>query len=229
MSEIEQLLERWQASLCQNIGLAGLVARNPIAYKWKAPHRSLLLRESIFWRTHDLLTQAHLLFTQSHILGSRILLRGALETAAILIHLNQMTEQVLSGQLNFHEFSNKTSQLLLGSRNKTTKHEALNIVGILQKCDKRYSGISDVYADLCECAHPNYEGLSFGYSRVDFENHETNFGNYWYEMWGDRHESLVSVIGKIVEYEYNDVWFPQIEKLENWLTEHDAMLEETKS
>jgi hypothetical protein len=118
--------------------------------------------------------------------------------------------------------------LLLGSRNKTTKQETLNIVGILQKCDKKYSKISNIYADLCECAHPNHEGLSFGYSRVDFENDETNFGNYWYEMWGDRHESLVNIIGVIVEYEYNDVWVPQIKKFENWLTEHDVTLEETK-
>jgi hypothetical protein len=124
MSEIEQLLGRWQASLCQNNSLAELFARNPIAYKWKAPYRSLLLRESVFWRTHDLLTQAHLLFTQNHILGSRTLLRSALETASILIYLNQMTKCVLIGSLDFHEFSDKTSQLLLGSRNKTTKHEA---------------------------------------------------------------------------------------------------------
>jgi hypothetical protein len=45
---------------------------------------------------------------------------------------------------------------------------------------------------------------------------------------GDRHESLVSLIGGVVEYEYNEVWTQQIKILENWLTEHNAELEATK-
>jgi len=228
MTEIEKLLQRWKTSLCPSVSLAGHYAHKPVAHKWKATYRSLVLRESVFWRTYDLLTQAHLLFTQDHVIGSRILLRSALESVAILIYLNQMTEQVLNGKLDFHEFSSKTRQLLLGSRDETTKHSSINIVTVLERCDKKYEGVVSIYATLSESAHPNYEGICFGYSRVDYERDQTNFGNHWREMWGDRHHSLVKLIATVFEHEYNDVWAPQLEALEAWLESHDAELEATK-
>lgn len=227
MSKIEQLLQRWQSSLCRNISVGGLFSRNPTAHKWKATYRSLVLRESVFWRTHDLLTQAHLLFTQHHVLGSRILLRSALESVATLSYLNQMTERVHTGNLSFHDFSAKTSRLLLGSRNQSTKHSSINIVTVLDRCDKKYPGVANVYAVLSESAHPNFEGVCFGYSRVDHERDETNFANFWHDMWADRHESLVNLIATVFEHEYNDVWSEQIEQLEAWLVKHNAELEAT--
>lgn len=168
------------------------------------------------------------MFAQNHVLGSRILLRSALESVAILIYLNQMTKCVLDGTLDFYTFSDKTSQLLLGSRNKTTKHDSISIVTVLTQSDKRYKGILDVYEDLCESAHPNFEGVCFGYARVDFDQHETNFSNNWAEMWSDRHLPLVKLIATVFEHEYKEVWPQQFEKLETWLEEHDAELEATK-
>jgi hypothetical protein len=46
-------------------------------------------------------------------------------------------------------------------------------------------------------------------------------------MWGDKHESLVKLVSVVFETEYNDVWAPQLEALEAWLTEHDADLQLT--
>lgn len=229
MSEIEQLLQRWEQALCRNVDLRGLVARNPLAYKWKAAYRSCVLRESVSWRTHDLLVQAQTLFSRGHVLGSRILLRSALESLAILVYLNGMIDQMLKGDLGFHEFSAKTSRLLLGSRNETTKHTSINIVTVIEQCDKKYPGISDVFATLSESAHPNYEGVCFGYSRVDHERHETNFANHRKVMWADRHESLLRFIAAVFEHEYDDVWRSRQEALETWLVENDLQLEEAKS
>src|SRR5882724_11595546 len=168
MSEIAQALENWESSLCKSINVASLHSRSPTAHKWKAPYRSLVLRECVFWRTHDLLRQAHALFRQGHVLGSRILIRGALECVATLVYLNQLTTSVLDGSLRFHSFSEKTSKLLLGSRDGSTKHTSINIMSVLEKCEAIYSGLSSVYASLSESAHPNYEGVCFGYTRVDF-------------------------------------------------------------
>lgn len=228
MTEIDELLLRWQSSLCSNISYAGLLAENPIANKWKANSRSLLLRECVHWRTFDLLKQAHTLFTQDHVLGSRILLRSALESVAILIYLNQMTKDVLDGALNFHTFSENTSRLLLGSRNKTTKHEPFRIGRVLKESNRKYEGICDVYEDLCESAHPNFEGVCFGYARVDFDRHESNFSNNWADMWSDRHLPLIKLIATVFEHEYNEVWPQQFNNLEVWLVKHDAELEATK-
>lgn len=228
MFEIEQTLLRWKQSLCSSVSVGGQLARNSTAHKWKATYRSLVLRETIFWRTHDLLTQAHLLFKSRHVLGSRILVRSALESVATLVHLNQLTAKVLAGNLDFHVFDITTRKLMLGSKNGTTKHQSINTLTVLEHCDKKYKGISSVYATLCECAHPNFEGVCFGYSETDYERNETNFSNKWEVMWADRHESLVRLVCVVFETEYNEVWVGQLEELEVWLTLHDAELEATK-
>jgi len=228
LQAVEQALANWKASLEPQVEVGGLCARSPIAHKWKAPFRSLVLRESVFWRLHDLLTQSHALFQADHILGARILLRSAFETLAILIYLNQLTAKVLDGALNFHVFSDKTAQLLLGSKNQTTKHAAINIVTVLGHCDKRYPGIVELYGDLSESAHPNFEGVCLGYSTVDHDNHVTMFANRWVQMYGRIHLTAMQACMEIFETEYNEVWKPQLEDLERWIEAHDAELEATK-
>ena len=157
MDKIKQVLDTWKTSLCHNLPLGGLYSRNNVAHKWKAPFRSITLRECVFWRIQDLLEQAHTLYKNGYILGSRILIRSAVETLAVLIYLNQLTEKVLKDQLSFHDFSEKTSKLLLGSRDGTTKHDSINIMTILGHCNKRYPGILNIYATLSESAHPNWD------------------------------------------------------------------------
>jgi hypothetical protein len=174
------------------------------------------------------LEQAQLLHEAGHTLGSRILIRSALESLAVLIHLNQLTERVLSGTLGFHEFDSRTGTLVLGSRDGSTSRNSLNIATVLEHCEKKYPGISGIYATLCECAHPNYEGVTVGYSEVDHEQHETNYSNRWQEMWADRHDSLTELICKVFESEYNDVWSDLFVRLERWIEENDATLEATK-
>ncbi|NMG77702.1 hypothetical protein [Aromatoleum diolicum] len=229
MPTASETLTNWQQSLCSRVELAGLVARNPIAHKWKAPYRSMVLRETAFWRIHDLLAQSYELHSNHHALGARILLRSAFETLAVLIHLNQITAQVLDGTLQFHAFSKKTTILLLGSRDKTTKHDAISIVTVLTKhCEKSYPGISDLYASLCESAHPNFEGMCFGYSRVDHDNHATEFSNNLSSMHEERHVSAIQLCMAIFEHEYNTVWPNRFDQLEAWIEANDSALEATK-
>jgi hypothetical protein len=227
--DIDETLRRWKSSLCLQVSVGGLLTRSATAHKWKATLRSLTLRECLFWRVQDLLSQAHLLQGGGHTLGSRILIRSAIESVATLIHLNQLTAQVLNGTLNFHAFDLKTRHLLLGSRDGSTKHSSINIVTVLSHCDKKYDGLSGIYATLSECAHPNYEGMCIGYSDVDFERYETNFSNRWNELWADRHDPLMKMTCAVFEEEYNVVWPELLQKLEAWLVENDAELEATKN
>jgi hypothetical protein len=174
MDSIDMALEEWRQSLCQSVDVGGLITRNPIAHKWKAPFRSLSLRESASWRTQDSLFQSKLLSDRKQLLGARILLRSAFETLAVLVHLTQLMRNVGAGELDFHAFSDKTTILLLGSRDGSTEFKSLNTVTILQKSDRRYLGIFEIYEGLCESAHPNHEGLSGGYSQIDHENRITH-------------------------------------------------------
>lgn len=229
LHDLAQALDSFKSSLCEEVDLGGLFARSKVAHKWKAPFRSVTLREGIAWRTHDLLAQSLLLHQSRHTLGARILARSALETIAVLIYLNQQTRKVLSGSLSFHDFSRKTSVLLLGSRDKSTDHAALSIVTVLQKCNARYPGIEELYAGLSESAHPNYEGVCIGYSKVDHDNFVTQFSNRWEALYATSHLDKIALCLEIFYTEYNEEWPDAFQLLESWIVENDAMLEATKS
>lgn len=228
MHAVEQNLANWKNSLLSSIPIGGLLSRNPVAYKWKATFRVWMLREAVFWRLSDLMTQSYTLYRQGHGLGARILLRSAFESLATLIYLNQLMRQVLDGKLSFHDFGDKTATLLLGSRDGSTKHQSLNIMTVLEKCDKRYPGIAKLYSILSESAHPNYEGMVVGYSKIDHDEYETHFSNRWMELYGERHLESMELCMETFHHEYNDVWPNLIEKLEGWIVTNDAELEATK-
>lgn len=228
MNNIEQNLANWNDSLLPSIPVPDLLLRNSVAYKWKSTFRCWMLREAAFWRMHDLLNQSYVLHQQGHGLGARILLRGAFESLATLVYLNQLIQQVLDGKLDFHVFSQKTSTLLLGSRNDTTSHKSINILTVLEKCNKRYPGLKSLYADLSESAHPSYEGLCMGYSTINHSENKTTFSNRWMELYGSRHLGSMDLCMETFHHEYNDVWAGLIVKLENWIEANDAELEATK-
>jgi hypothetical protein len=228
MSELATALNSLKDSLCQQINIGGLFTRNPTEHKGKAPWRALLLRESVAWRLHDLLDQSLLLSRQNHLLGARILLRSAFETLAVLIYLNRSVRAVIAGTLDFHEFSEKTSKLLLGSRNKTTNYEQVSILTVLTSADKRYPGLYESYEALSESAHPNCDGMLLGYSTSDRNSHVTNFGNKWLERYGQSHEDGVIVCLSIFTDEYDKESVNALEALEDWIELNDSQLEATR-
>jgi hypothetical protein len=228
MRAIEQSLAAWKVSLCDRLDMGGLYSRSPIAHKWKAPFRSLTLRETVGWRAHDLLQQSLLLHDHGHLLGARVLLRSAFETVAILIYLNQITRSVLAGKIDFHDFSEKTSTLLLGSRDGSTNHKALNIVTVLSKCNSRYPGIESLHARLSESAHSNYEGTCIGYSDVDRDADVTRFSNKWKTIYGAGHIDSIELCMNTFFNEYNDEWHDAFVRLEEWIESNDEHLEKTK-
>lgn len=186
-----------------------------------------MLREAAFWRVTDLLTQSYSLHQQGHGLGARILLRSAFETLAALIYLNQNMRAVLEGELNFHEFSLLTTRLVAGSKNEPGRPVAINILTMLDKGDKQYPGLRGIYDSLSESAHPNFEGMVWGYSKVNHDDYETNFSNRWMDLYGERHLNSMELCMMTFHHEYDDVWADLMEKLESWIVVKDAMLEAT--
>lgn len=225
MEELAAELEHWKNELPKALPLGGLWARSEQAHKWKATWRTYVLRQTCFWRIQDLLAQSVLLHQQGHGLGARILLRSATETLAILIHINQLMNRVLAGELEFEDYGDRSARLLAGSRNVAEGPEAINILTILKHVDKRYPGISEFYANLSETAHPNWDGLANGYSVTDRDNLETHFSNRFMDLYGEQHPSLVRTAMDVFLLEYNEVWPPTFEGLERWLEENDAQLQ----
>lgn len=226
--DIENILTSWISSLCKKIDLAGLLSRNPVAHKWKTTYRCIVLRELTAWRFSDLLLQAVVLGRNSHVLGARILLRSALETLGTLVYLNQKMEAVLQLEESFDSFNEITSRLMLGSKNQSTQKESVNVVTVLKHCDKRYTGIFEVYENLCESAHPNYDGICYGYSYVNEKEYETIFENRWAKKYGNQLADSIGLCMDIFETEYNEIWPAKFERLEKWIEENDTMLETAK-
>lgn len=228
MINLQTYLSELRQSLCKEIAVGGLFTRNPIVHKWKAPWRMLLLREAASWRLCELIQQSLDLSRAGSILGARILLRSAFETLALLIHSGQMMRSVAIGNVDYHEFALKASKLLLGSRDKSTEVESVNILTILKAAEKRYPGLESWYAELCETAHPNYEGMIHGYSTSDPSEHVTHFQSRWTTLYGGTHEAALEICLKVFEAEYNNEWTSAFEALENWIELNDAKLENSK-
>ncbi|MBU0712690.1 hypothetical protein KJ762_07415 [bacterium] len=224
MEEIETIISKWQSEKLNKIEKGSVYSRNPIAHKWKAPYRSLVTRELVFWRIIDLIDQTVLLAKNDYILGARILLRSAIETLGILIYLNQKMKALLDGSIKYEDFDSITVRLILGTKQSDSKVESINIVTVLQKCDKKYPGIFDIYKDLSESSHPNFEGMSMGYSEIDDEKYITHFRNRWKELYSNDLEHLTLTCISTFELEYNNVWPELFESLEKWLEKNDKYL-----
>ena len=225
---VELALSGLKGSLLTELNLGELRSRNTTAYKWKAPFRSLLLREAVHWRLHDLLSQSFTLHQNDQVLGARILLRSAFETSAMLTYLNILMNQVIEGALDFHIFGSKTEQLLLGSRDGSTDQKQINILTVLEHCEKRYPGIFKMFEELSESAHPNYEGMSLGYSEIDPCADVISFSNRWVEQYGDSHLKGIMICIEIFVNEYNKVWPECFQKLESWIQANDNDLEKAR-
>ena len=221
---IESTLLNWKNSQMKSIPVGGLFSRNSVVYKHKAPLRSWMLRETVSWRLQDLLEQSLILYKQEYGLGPRVLLRSGIETLAVLIYLNQMIEQVLNDELSFDDFSNKTTKLVLGSRNVSTNHKSINILTILEKMNNEYDGIKKIYADLSEDVHPNSSGLIRGYSKINHEEYEICFSNRWMEIYKNKHLSGIILCHEIFDYQYNHEWTSLMEKLEQWIELNDSSI-----
>ena len=228
LDAVEENLANWDKSLFDKIPIGGLLARNPVAHKWKTPFRCMMLREVTFWREHDLMKQSYILYRADHILGARILLRSGFETLATLTYLNLLTQQVLDGKLDFHAFGDITTTLLLGSRSNAELPKSINVMTVMEKCERRYPGLTDIYADLSESAHPSYEGLCSGYSKINHNEYETILSNRWMELRSDSHLDGMILCMRTFHHEYDIVWPSLFEQLEEWITINDERLEATK-
>jgi hypothetical protein len=217
METVRAALDQWHAALCKEVSAGGVFTRDPEIHRWKAPFRSLILREATSWRAYDLLQQAVLLSESSHLLGARILVRGAIETLATLAYLNQITRAVLSEEISYKDFSDKTGRLLLGSKNKSTSAQSINIITVLEKVEKRIPGLTDVYANLSESAHPNYDGTAKGYGTINHAEFTTHFSNKWAQDHALGFERLVRITAHLYQVEYNEEWTDAWEALEAWM------------
>jgi hypothetical protein len=228
--DIKATLQAWKNDLVEKVAVNDLVSRCPIAHKWKAPYRCLVIREALLWRMVDLGTAIDVLTDQEQILGVRILLRCAVEASALMEFLCQKIDDVVTGKLSWFDFENDTMRILVGSKSSLVVdgYEAFNILSVLKRANRTYGALENMHQKLSESVHPNYDGVIYAYSKPVPEAKETHFGNYWTTNFGHQHAPGTAYVFACFFDAYNCRWIDAIESLETWLRENDAELEATR-
>jgi hypothetical protein len=187
-----------------------------------------VLREAIFWRFVDILTQAYNIGINGMIIGSLILTRSALETVCLLIYVNNKMQSVIEGKMSFDDFDNITTRLLLGAKNIDKLPDPVNIMKLIEDSESKYPGIKKAYDNLSEIVHPNYRGVCDGYTKLNRQKYETEFGLYYEEQYGNQYELMIKKGLQTFEEEYNE-WEKRFEQLEKWLEKNDNKLEKIRN
>jgi hypothetical protein len=223
-AELRRTVGQWRAGLVDNIAVADLYDRCPIAHKWKAPYRCLVVREALLRRMVDLGEAIIALTEGDHALAVRTLTRAALETTALLEYMAQRIDAVVTRDMSWWEFEPLTMRLLMGSRNGGN-FEAVNILTALRAANRRYGALELIHTKLSESVHPNYDGVVYGYSRGIPSDMETRFGNYWQENFGHEQDPALGYVFPAFADAYNNHWIDAMEHLEQWLRDNNEQLE----
>jgi hypothetical protein len=224
-TRLKAIVEHWEGSFVTSIAVTDLLGRSPVAHKWKAPYRSLVIREALLRRMVDLGKQIALLSDHNGILGARIMLRCAIETTGMLVYLNQRTAAVVETEMSWPDFDGLTMQLLMGSRNGGTAFDAVNVLTMVDKANRDYGALKSMHERLSESVHPNYDGVTYGYTRGKQSDFETEFGNHWAANFGAEQGPATAYVFEVFGDAYNKQWISTMERLEAWLEANTARLE----
>ncbi len=136
----------------------------------KLPYKATSFREVLLHRISDIADVAIDLYENDRLVPAFIETRAVVETTAMVYWLYQRSCEFVEkpDEDSFDEFLMKG---MLGSRNGTTKHESYNVLTAVDRLDKEYDGLRQMYDTLCEFTHPNWSGVMGSYSKIDKDNY----------------------------------------------------------
>lgn len=224
IEELVDILDGWRGRLSQEIPVGGLLSRCPIAYKWIAPFRCVLVREALLHRMLALGNGVVLLASHGQPVGARILLRTALEATALLEYTRQRIDALVKGHIDWDAFGELTTRFVIGSR-ITGDVAPIHVLKAVEDANKTYDGLLELYNTLSETVHPNYDGLVGSYVRIDHEEHVAYLGDFAQERFGRLLVPYAGYVFIAFQCTYNDPWIRSMEALEKWLRDNDEHLE----
>ena len=139
-----------------------------ISYTAKIPWKAMNYREALIWRTEELARTAYEMFTRDELVSAVTLTRACMETVAAMWFLQEKIQRVIDTK-EVGDIDGVLMKLLMGSKNKITDLEAVNVLKFVNKINKAIDGFEGKYNSLCEFAHPNWSGTSYLYSKPNSE------------------------------------------------------------
>lgn len=140
-----------------------------------------LIRLSVVWtnallhRTTDLASAAISLFRERRLVPGCVLTRSLYETAAQLYYFQKKLSVAIETE-QLKEITDHVVRGAWGSKDGSTKHEAIQILTAVHHLDREFKGFESEYFHLCEYAHPNMKGGLGTYSRIGIQDYEVAFG-----------------------------------------------------
>ena len=144
------------------------VAADKLALKTRIPHTALSLREVLYARMYDISDCALRQLKSGNTIAGIILTRAALETVALTGVFAFRIREYLQDESE-EKLDRFLKSSLLGSKDKSTNIEAINIMTFIDKVDKENPGFRKMFDELSEMAHPNWAGTLASYGRFNSE------------------------------------------------------------
>lgn len=173
--KLKEEIEQLKSSLPKRIDPAF------ISHISKIPHKVLDLKTALLYRIYDLANDSFELFSKKRFLSGTIVARSLIETVTVLYYLCSKIDKTIKDK-DTKYFDEKIMKLILGSRNKITELESINILTIIKSVDKelkvdgKEGALLFCYELMCEYAHPNWKGTAGLYGKPNFEEKYTDFG-----------------------------------------------------
>ena len=151
----------------------------------KLPYKVMNFVNSMNWRMKECGEGALLLLESDYTHPALMLIRSAMENAAIIISLADVIDDVIERKNVSVETDKKLMLLLFGNNYRKddpftgiddTLYKAERIGKHVKRAEELYPGFQRYYSYLCEFVHPNYDGVSQSYSVLHIDEDYTTFG-----------------------------------------------------
>ncbi len=160
-------------------------------YSWRAKHPFKVMSyvNAMTWRMYDMSCAAIALFKQKQIIPALCLVRACWENMVATYELSEFVSDCCKKQSIESNSDDTLMRLLYLNRydkdnryvgeehfEQFKEYRAKNILTLVQKLEKDYPQVKDIYSEMCEFVHPNGDGVCGSYSYLDESNHTVFFG-----------------------------------------------------
>lgn len=143
--------------------------------KSKMPFKVAYLREVLIHRVSELATVAVELYESNRVVPAFILTRAVVETVAMAYWLHEKVSEFMTNN-DVDAFDTFVMKASMGSRDETTELESYNVLTAIDRVERLFPGIRQLYDNLCEFTHPNWSGASGSYSKIDHKEIKVGLG-----------------------------------------------------
>jgi hypothetical protein len=160
-------------------------------YSWRAKHPFKVMSyvNAMIWRIYDMSCAAIALFKQNKIIPALCLVRACWENMVATYELKELILNCCEKKTLDSNADNILMRLLYSNRydkdnrymseefyEQFKEYRAKNILTLVQKLEKDYPQVKNIYSEMCEFVHPNGDGVCGSYSYLDEANHTVLFG-----------------------------------------------------